>query len=298
MKLFILAVLTAALVGCSAGAPAATPAPGPTLPIAVNVEQEPGRASLTVTVATATPEPAADSLFRGNDGSGTALSPAPTRELGAGICYRTPEVQRWIIHRLGIQSCRLITKPELYRITDALEVPAVLKPGDLAGLANVPAVALSGYCRDWTEAAVAAAMLEGLNPAATIGIESDLLFSGEHYQMQLMAPVIYPDGNGNTWSVEQLKADLDERGITNTDAQAEGWHKRAIALKHAVNRRAHAIATAIGEARAGDAGLVRLKSPGVAVIGAEDEPGAVIATVGLRVARDMPECAEEGKDAL
>ena len=285
-----IAILSAALVACSAGAPAETPLPGSTIPIAVGVEHQPGVARLTATVATATPEPTATPRS-----APTVARPSAN----AGICYRTPELQRWVIQRLGIPSCRLITEPELYRITDGLDIPAVLKPGDLDGLANVPAVVINGYCQDWTDAAVAAAMLEGLNPEASIGIESDLPFIGERSQMQLMGYVIYPDGEGNTWDAAEILVNANNYfGIKVTEAQAEGWHKRAVALKQTINRRAHAIATAIGEARTGEAGLVRLKSQGVAVIGAEGEPGAVVVTVGLRLAQAMPDCEEEGRDAM
>ena len=68
-----------------------------------------------------------------------ASAPAPT---GSGICGRTPELQRYILDKLRLASCRIVITEELYRITELStfswdEPPS---PGDFAGLVN-----LQGY---------------------------------------------------------------------------------------------------------------------------------------------------------
>lgn len=75
--------------------------------------------------ATSTPPP-----------TGTPIPPPS----GPGICSRTPEVQQRILNTLKINSCRVVTTDELYRITQlsgssSFKLP--LTPGDLHGLVNL-----------------------------------------------------------------------------------------------------------------------------------------------------------------
>ena len=80
----------------------------------------------------------------------TGPTPAPTPHAvaiptpsGPGICSRSPTVQRDILERLGMSSCRTVTNDELFRITGLLNGHQ-LKAGDLAGLVNLEALSLSG----------------------------------------------------------------------------------------------------------------------------------------------------------
>ena len=211
-------------------------------------------------------------------------TPAPTRPAGdTGICYRTPEVQRWIIQRLQIHSCRLITEPELYRITDGMS--GRFKPGDLAGLANVPKVAISGYCGDWTDAEYAAAVLDGLNPDAVLTIEVDIPYpAGEWPRNEIIQYGITGD-----W---QTAFSIGNRERGWSEEQIEPLYQRGVALKQEINTRARAVAEAISTARDGKSGLIRLKTNGQAVVGDPPEPGSVSVGVYVRWQphTDMPEC--------
>ena len=210
-------------------------------------------------------------------------TPAPTRPAGeTGICYRTPEVQRWIIRRLGIQSCRLITEPELFRITDAFTDPVILKPGDLAGFANVPQVSIAGYCGDWTDADFVAGVLDGLNPDAAISVAADITATDGGNDPGAISNAIW----GRMSAVEI------QNGYGMTAAQAEGIYKRGVGLKQRINTRARDIADAVSTARDGKPGLIRLKTVGQAVVGNPPESGSVSVSVGVRWQphTEMPEC--------
>lgn len=87
-------------------------------------------------------------------------SEPPRSELavsGDGICYRTPEIQQWIIQELGIELCRLTTEQELFRVTEPLVAPtdergngnnALVKAGELRGLASVKGIRIDDHCGD------------------------------------------------------------------------------------------------------------------------------------------------------
>lgn len=211
-------------------------------------------------------------------------SPAPTRPAGeTGICYRTPEVQKWIIQKLQIHSCRLITEPELYRITDSIS--GQFHPGDLSGLANVPSVAISGYCGDWTDAAFVAGVLDGLNPDAVISVAAAIeATSGEWPRDSIIQYGIAGD-----WETA-LQVGYQERGWR--EEQVKPLYQRGVALKQRVNTLARDIAEAVSTARDGTAGLIRLKTNGQAVVGNPPEPGSVSVSVGVRWQphTEMPEC--------
>ena len=55
-----------------------------------------------------------------------------------GICGRTPVVQKWILARLDINACQVITSGELFRLEGDIGVSAKeFRPGDFAGLVNM-----------------------------------------------------------------------------------------------------------------------------------------------------------------
>lgn len=244
------ALLIAVMVACVAEvppAPTATPAATPTLlppptptaaPAAVAAKVEPP------------PTPAA----------------APT--LGDGICYRTPEIQDWIISQLNIPSCRLITEPELYRLQSGFAMGG-LKPGDMVGFANVPSVRIVGaHCGDWANPDYARAMLEGLNREARLGIEYPLVveYAGEdsnlpgrgEIHLSVMKDFIYPssqsvDGHVHYYRYRNLddlllQAELlwDKHhpdGFSRTELAK--WPAQAQGLKERINRLARDIAATI-----------------------------------------------------
>ena len=218
-------------------------------------------------------------------------TPAPTRPaFDTGICYRTPEMQRWIIQKLQIPSCRLITEPELYRIEEGLN--GIFKPGDLSGLANVPSVGIYGYCGDWTDADHAAAVLQGFNPNASISVEADIPYHAEANQQGWYLQSAYGSfGAGNP-----DRSEIDRRGAEgglNADQMA-GLYRIATGLKQRVNQRARDIAEAVSTARDGKPGMVRLKTTGQAVVGDLSKPGYISVSVNVRwqPGNDMPECKE------
>ena len=215
-----------------------------------------------------------------------------------GICYRTPEVQDWIIQQLQIPSCRVITEPELYRITEPLgshyrarngsNAPIILKPGDLAGLANVSSLTIGdGHCKDWENPEYAASILDGLNPEAEIAIQSYIGWgSGEWPRDEVVSRAIY----GDVETAEQV-------GIGElSDTQVESLIKRGQGLKRRANTQARAIAAAVAQSRGKENPLIRIPSVGNAVVGnpQEQEPGSIGVNVALTQHNhgEIPECAE------
>ena len=231
----------------------------------------------------------------------TAPTPTPVPTAtplpeSVGICYRTPEVQEWIIQQLQIPSCRVITEPELYRITDQLYVNAQLKPGDLAGLVNVPAFDIDyGHCGDWESPEYAAAVLDGLNPEARITINASAGYPppgdwprGEIYRIFLSADSVAE-------AQRQIGSGIHETEIDRLgEARMERLKQDALALKEQVNDQAIAISEAVKEAQ-GITESVSLESLGVAVIGKDTdniERSRVYVRVETREGGPYPECAE------
>ena len=226
--LLALIILAAAVIGCTAAA-TPTPAPPPT--------------------ATVTPAP--------------ITAPAPD----SGICYRSPEIQQWIIRQLQIQSCRFITDPELYRITESLIAPqehngngivSLLRPGDLQGLANVKGISITDHCRDWTDPEFVSDMLAGFNPAGSVEIIAALNLG-----------------------------DYAEPTPSYTAKQ------RADAIRKDSNQRAHAIAAAVSATR--DTSLPLFDNPSDGVVQTNlEQPGAVSVKVDMRQEISIPDCGAQG----
>lgn len=295
--LIILAALTAALsLACGwqplAGEPELPqlpenrelPAPADPLPTMDWAEVEKRVRGLIQDEATASPVPTATPMP-------TPVPTATPLPEGVGICYRTPEVQDWIIQQLNIPSCRVITEPELYRITDRLYVNAPLKPGDLSGLVNVPAVDIDyGHCGDWENPDYTAAVLDGLNPDAQIrfnsffpisydgGLAEDLdpnlslerkrEYTESRFQ-GILAQLIYPSNSTSTGGpVYGDVDDLVDAGLNQTFsiADLQTFPSRAREVKAEMNRKALSIAQAIGESGFGKGGSVKMQAPGQAVI--------------------------------
>lgn len=241
-------------------------------------------APISAPVAAATPSPVPTATARP-----TPVPTATPLPEGVGICYRTPEVQEWIIQQLQIPSCRLITEPELYRIKAEFRVNAELRPGDLSGLANVPSVYIHyGHCGNWEDPAYAAAMLDGLNPNAALRIDSPLEWAGGE---EGRGEVIIQAMAGNVQSAESVGMSY---GLSEN--QAESLIKQAQALKMRTNTRARAIAAVVAETRGKENPLIRIPAQGHAVFGKPPEPGSVEVRVGLVIKgrhADRPECREE-----
>ena len=233
---------------------------------------------------TTAPVPAATATARP-----TPVPTATPLPEGVGICYRTPEVQEWIIQQLQIPSCRLITEPELYRIKAEFRVNAQLRPGDLSGLANVPSVYIHyGHCGNWEDPAYVAAMLAGLNPDAALWIDSPLEWAGGE---EGRGEVIIQAMAGNVQSAESVGMSY---GLSEN--QAESLIKQAQALKMRTNTQARAIAAVVAETRGKENPLIRIPAQGHAVFGKPPEPGSVEVRVGLVIKgrhADRPECREE-----
>ena len=267
--LLILAAMAAILaLACSGEEPAPTLRP-------LAPAQPPTAAPTPTTVPTATPLPES-----------------------VGICYRTPEVQDWIIQQLQIPSCRVITEPELYRITDHLYVNAQLKPGDLAGLVNVPAVAIDyGHCGDWENPEYAAAVLDGLNPEAIIrfnsrmevsydgglakgggivpgwSLEEKREFSERQFQ-HVLPNLIYPRDRDTIRPLYGGVDDLVDAGLNDifSIADLQTFPAQARQVKEEMNQKAQSIAQAIREAGFGKGGAIKLQAPGQAVVISPDLP--------------------------
>ena len=91
------------------------------------------------------PSTAATPLFKPTTVPVTATAvPTPILLDGPGICGRTPIIQNWILDRLKINSCEVITQGEMFRIEDNLEMRYHRSPkaGDFAGLVNILEVEL------------------------------------------------------------------------------------------------------------------------------------------------------------
>ena len=209
--------------------------------------------------ATPTPEPPPTAT----------VTPAPTATTApeSGICYRSPEIQQWIIRQLQIQSCRLITDPELYRITESLTAPqehngngivSLLWPGDLQGLANVKGISITDHCRDWTDPEFVSNMLAGFNPTGSVKIISAL-----------------------------------NLGDYANPAPGYTAEQRAEAIRKDANQRARAIAAAVIATR--DIPSPRFDNPSDGVVQTNlEQPGAVSVKVQMRQEISMPDCGVQG----
>ena len=279
-------VLLLAALACETEAPP-TDIPPTTAPVPAATA-----APRSAPVAAATPSPIPTATARP-----TPVPTATPLPEGVGICYRTPEVQEWIIRQLQIPACRLITEPELYRIDEALYVPDQLKAGDLAGLVNVPRVDIDyGHCGDWENPDYAAAILGGLNRDAQIrfnvvmevGYDGGLAKGGgvdpswpperkrefsERQFREALTLLIYPyhdDSRPVFVSVD----DLVNAGWNQTFsiADLQTFPARARQTREEMNRRARSIAQAIRAAGFGKGGAVKLQAPGQAVVISRDLP--------------------------
>ena len=252
--------------------------------------------SAPVAAATATPRPTPVPT--------ATPSPIPTATPlpeGVGICYRTPEVQEWIIGQLQIPACRLITEPELYRIKTEFRVNAELRPGDLSGLANVSSVYIHyGHCGDWEDPEYVAAMLDGLNPAAVLWIEVPVDWAGfgDWPRFQILEWVIWdsrrPDG-----------MDPTEYGLREglSESQVERLIELGNRLKRQVNPQARSIAFVAAQVRGKEDPLIRILDVGRAVFGNPvsgndpSEPGSISVSVNLgspgNQPLSIPECRGE-----
>ena len=114
-----------------------TPEPAPTQPktpavpvAATSSTRQPAAATATAT-ATAPTKPQAPTA--------TALPTPPRAVPTDNICRRNPGVQKALIDRLKISSCRIITNDELFRLDGdmTIRIYGSLAPGDLNGLVNL-----------------------------------------------------------------------------------------------------------------------------------------------------------------
>ena len=212
------------------------------------------------------------------------LTPYPTATpapiLTGGICWRSPKVQEWILHRLRVHWCEPVNHGELFRITEGFPVSFPLQPGDLAGLANVPALSVTyGHCGSWEDPEYAAARLQGFNPGARFSLEyrlavdyqgedSDLPGAVEQYR-SVMEAMIYPDPNGKIRY--QTLADLedypqllrnsyDESGFSREELAQ--WPGQAVALRAEMDSLALAIAGAVKAAGLGGEEIPEVVGPG------------------------------------
>lgn len=270
-------VLLLAALACETEAPPTT-APVPAAP--------PTPRSAPVAAATPAPIPTATARP-------TPVPTATPLPEGVGICYRTPEVQEWIIRQLQIPACRLITEPELYRIDEALYVPNQLKAGDLAGLVNVPKVDIDyGHCGDWENPDYAAAVLEGLNPDAAITMTTAVAFDRDDWpRSQVIGYGIY--GTVDYPAAVRQRFDdpnvLREAGIGD-DSQIESLLKQGEGLKHQWNTLARNIAAAVAEGQGKEQPVIRITPVGRAVVGKPQMPGSVEVIVEDVRPNEIPEC--------
>lgn len=278
------ALLLAALACETEAPPTTTPVPAATA------------TPISAPVAAATPSPIPTATARP-----TPVPTATPLPEGVGICYRTPEVQEWIIRQLQIPACRLITEPELYRIKTEFRVNAELRPGDLSGLANVPSVYIHyGHCGDWEDPAYAAAMLAGLNPDAALWIEAPVDWAGfgDWPRFQILEWVIWdsrrPDG-----------MDPTEYGLREglSESQVERLIELGNRLKNQVNTQARSIAFVAAQVRGKEDPLIRIPDVGRAVFGNPgfgndpSNPGSISVSVNLgspgNQPLSIPKCREE-----
>lgn len=302
------ALLIAVMMACVAEVPPApTPTPAPT--------DTPAATPTLLPPPTPTAAPAAVAAK-------VAPPPTPTASptLGDGICYRTPEIQDWIISQLNIPSCRLITEPELYRLQSGFSMGG-LKPGDMVGFANVPGVGIvDAQCGDWANPDYARAMLEGLNRAANLrisylialeyeGENSNRDGSGELYRSTIKH-LIYPTNVDGfpAYRYRTLDDLLGGDGLNRehyshgnrgfSRAELAKWPDQAQRLKDRINGLAWDIAVAVQSAGFGAGESIEHQEdlhPGLATIGDPYEKGYVNVEVVLEQPYHVADCpaAEE-----
>ena len=275
-------VLLLAALACETDIPS-TDIPPPVAPVPAAAPTP-----ISAPVAAATPAPIPTATARP-----TPIPTATPLPEGVGICYRTPEVQEWIIRQLQIPACRLITEPELYRIDEALYVPDQLKAGDLAGLVNVPRVDIDyGHCGDWENPDYAAAMLGGLNRDAAITITTAVAFDRDDWPRSqvigygIYGTVDYPAAVRQQFDDPNV---LREAGIGD-DFQIESLLKQGEGLKHQWNTLARNIAAAVAMAQGKEQSVIRITPVGRAVVGEPQMPGSVEVIVEDVRPNEIPEC--------
>lgn len=231
-----------------------------------------------------------------------------------GICYRTPEVQQWIVEQLGVELCRYITEPELFRITADFDVPqerrgngvkALAQPGDLRGLASVKSLRIRGHCRDWSDPDLVAGVLAGFNPAGDVAIETAVDFGSYEdptpdwtrdevargktaeavagVRMGLVQRALETDSG----ELVQALYNLQQGPFGMNEEQAMAWRRQIYDIIGDLESRAEDIGRAVAAARGDE--LVRFGEPergtGKAALSwqpAEEGFGEVTARVELR----------------
>lgn len=252
--LFILATMATILIlGCTAELPPLTSTAEPTTTFDVANAARPTVAPI------ATPTP--------------SLAPTATPLPEADICDRPATLQRWILQHLQIAFCHEVFTADLYRIDEGLHIPnqVELKPGDLAGLVNVPRVEIGiGHCGDWENPEYTAAILRGFNPDAQIRFKPVLQVDGVPPDGWTYLPsmIYYPDGTPDSVD-EMLIAGWDEF-LSLADLQT--FPDLARQARDEMNRKAMSIAQAVRDAGFGKGGAVRMQGPGLAIIIPRDLP--------------------------
>ena len=217
------------------------------------------------------------------------LNPTPAPE---DICYRSPHIQDWILRQLNLSSCQVVNERELFRIQEPFSaaVPS-LKPGDLAGLLNISALSLyQGHCGSWETPEYAAALLAGANPKAALWLEiqqpqPDLPWP----QAQILSLGLYE----NIAAPAQARQHFDDLLIAMNDDQIAARLKQGAGIKRRLNQQAHQAAQTLAAARGQENPLIRLKSLGHAVIGADNAgPGSIQVFATLQRKDDIAPCPE------
>lgn len=229
------------------------------------------------------------------------------------ICYRTPEIQEWIISRLRLESCQLITERELFRITERMSWSSrALKPGDLRGLANVRSLSIRDTCGEWGDEELVSGLLDGFNPAADISVEFWVRVDDrgdptpEYAERQVdlgfqSAESVVSQHFENlrwVWGAEdrsmvfyQVFAGYMDGGYGSmTGDESDAWRAWAEGIISELDMQAEAVGRAVAVARGND--VVKFEESsggGVVVQSAVGDFGEVRVSVSLREVNDMDE---------
>lgn len=298
--LLILAMLAALLaLGCRAEDAVIQPTP-------VSQAEEVERlAQMLERQVTAAPEPTSGPPSTGNAGfdiveqveqmlNDSVATRRAEHRAGYGICFRTPEVQEWILRVLQIRGCRAVDDAELYRITSPVAFTG-LKPGDLDGLVNVESLVIpDGHCGDWENPEYAASILEGFNPEASLLIVGDYLYSvdqGPGPRLDIIGLGMYETEMYPEAVRRRFDDGLLDSGLT--DEQIESLLKRGSGIKAQVNAQSRAIAAAVAEVRGVENPVIRIVRLGNSVIGNPPDAGSVDVRIELKHRpADVIECEE------